>query len=144
MEFLEFNNSPHTFIFSCINLLSQIYANLCTWQIVLLKNCKSDSQLWQQTMKSDTEINLYPQYIDTLHVWGEFQVYVPHALMVHELSQQHHPFATLELKQNLAYLRLCLPGSINSWIAKENKHLERDLLEAWSTCSPIRHLTWRK
>ena len=54
-------------------------------------------------MKSDMEINLDPQNIDTLHVWGRFQVYVPHALMLHELNQQHHTFTTLELKQNLAY-----------------------------------------
>ena len=54
-------------------------------------------------MKSDMEINLDPQNIDTLHVWGRFQVYVPHALMLHELNQRHHTFATLELKKNLAY-----------------------------------------
>ena len=50
-------------------------------------------------MKSDMEINLDPQNIDTLHVWGRFQVYVPHALMLHELNQLHHTFATLELKK---------------------------------------------
>ena len=29
-------------------------------------------------MKSDKDVNLNPKYIDTLHVWGEFQVNVPH------------------------------------------------------------------
>ena len=102
-HFLELNNSPHSFRLSCINFLSQIHANLCIWWLVSFQNYKSDSQLWQQTMKSDMEINLDPQNIDTLHVWGRFQVYVPHALMLHELNQWHHTFATLELKQNLAY-----------------------------------------
>ena len=100
---ISLNNSPHSFMFSCINFLSQIHANLCIWWLVSFQNYKSDSQQWQQTMKSDMEINLDPQNIDTLHVWGRFQVYVPHALMLHELNQRHHTFATLELKQNLAY-----------------------------------------
>ena len=64
-------------------------------------------QIRQSTVTTDNEIdmeiNLDPQNIDTLHVWGRFQVYVPHALMLHELNQRHHTFATLKLKKNLAY-----------------------------------------
>ena len=123
-HFLELNNSPHRFMLSCINFLSQIHANLCIWWLVSFQNYKSESQLWQQSMKSDMEINLDPQNIDSLHVWGRFQVYVPHALMLHELNQRHHTFATLELKKKLGLLKnlstwfnqqLDCKGKLTSW-----------------------------
>ena len=108
---------------------------------------KSDSQLLQNTMKNNKEINLISLYV-IIHckstVNFKFMFYTHWHWCA--LSLQHQAIATLHQNRTWHKKRFVYLVHKTAWSKRKTNIIRFDMLESlsWPTYSPIRHLTFRK